>query len=260
MTKNHLVAYWLFAVIALAVSACDPTPLLEAIATAQATPVTQVVPGTPPAVGGTDGMPVLTSKPQPVETTYKGCPPDGDGGDRETNRLKNRVDDAVWIPVPFETLMQLQWPSSVEQKRRDRWPARERQAVERWEGIPVSIEGYLQGAKEEGPEATNCHGADYEFHDFHLWLTQTADEDRTRSIVVEVTPRVREKHPSWTTTVLGRLVRNNTRVRISGWTMLDPEHPDQIGKTRGTIWEIHPIMLIEVQQQGRWLTLDDYAK
>ena len=38
--------------------------------------------------------------------------------------------------------------------------------------------------------------------------------------------------------------------------MLDPEHPDQVGKTRGTIWEIHPIMFIEVEQQGKWVSLD----
>ena len=39
-------------------------------------------------------------------------------------------------------------------------------------------------------------------------------------------------------------------VRISGWTMLDPEHPDQVGKTRGTIWEIHPVMRLDVMQAG----------
>ena len=42
--------------------------------------------------------------------------------------------------------------------------------------------------------------------------------------------------------------------------MMDPEHPDQIGKTRGTIWEIHPITKIEVEQNGGWVTLDSLAK
>ena len=41
---------------------------------------------------------------------------------------------------------------------------------------------------------------------------------------------------------------------------LDPEHPDQVDNTRGTIWEIHPIMQIEVQQQGRWVALDDTTR
>jgi hypothetical protein len=39
--------------------------------------------------------------------------------------------------------------------------------------------------------------------------------------------------------------------------MMDPEHPDQIGKTRGTIWEIHPIMQIETRSGGTWKPLDD---
>ena len=38
---------------------------------------------------------------------------------------------------------------------------------------------------------------------------------------------------------------------------MDPEHPDQIGKTRGTIWEIHPIMQIETQTLTGWKPLDD---
>jgi len=39
--------------------------------------------------------------------------------------------------------------------------------------------------------------------------------------------------------------------------MLDPEHPDQVGKTRGTIWEVHPVMKIEAFADGRWTNIDD---
>jgi hypothetical protein len=38
--------------------------------------------------------------------------------------------------------------------------------------------------------------------------------------------------------------------------MLDPEHPEQLGKTRGTLWEIHPIMKMEVERGGRWVDLE----
>jgi hypothetical protein len=38
--------------------------------------------------------------------------------------------------------------------------------------------------------------------------------------------------------------------------MLDQEHPDQVGRTRGTLWEIHPIMKIEVNRNGGWTTLN----
>ena len=47
----------------------------------------------------------------------------------------------------------------------------------------------------------------------------------------------------------------NTQVRISGWLMLDQEHPEQIGKTRGTLWEIHPITRIEVKDANGWREL-----
>jgi hypothetical protein len=53
------------------------------------------------------------------------------------------------------------------------------------------------------------------------------------------------------------IVKNKQKVRIRGWLMMDPEHPDQVGKTRGTIWEIHPIMQVETQQGGRWVSLDN---
>jgi hypothetical protein len=198
-------------------------------------------------------MPV---KPQPREITFRGCPPEGDGGDPELNRLKNRIDEGNYIPVPFDTITRLPWPRGVEDNRRNRWSARDHAAVARYEGIPVAVDGYLAAAKVEGPESPNCHGADSEFRDWHLWLVDSATEDRSRAIVVEVTPRVRPSHPGWKVPTLRRLARSGERVRISGWLMLDTEHPDQVGKTRGTIWEIHPIMKIETSLRGRWVTLD----
>ena len=74
-----------------------------------------------------------------------------------------------------------------------------------------------------------------------------------------MTPGVRAQHRNWTTEVLGRIVKDKLKVRISGWLLLDPEHPDQVGKTRGTIWEIHPVMKFEVEQNGHWVGLDDLS-
>jgi hypothetical protein len=217
-------------------------------------------PETPPVSGPPSPLPEMKDKPKPKQVVFKGCPPEGDGGDPELNRLKNRVDDAnEYIPVPFDNLVELQWPQAVNRKDRDRWSPADAETVARYEGIPISVEGYLARTKEEGTESCNCHGADHEFRDFHVWLVKSPDGDRNGSIVVEVTPRVRFKHPLWTTAALGNIARADQKVRISGWLMLDPEHPDQIGKTRGTIWEIHPIMKIEVEQQGRWTPLDSIA-
>ena len=125
------------------------------------------------------------------------------------------------------------------------------------EGIPVVVEGYLYGGKESGPESTNCHGSDSENVDWHVWFTETAGEDRTRSIVVEPTPRTRVNH-HWTLKQITQIAQDQLKVRISGWLFFDPEHPDQIGQTRGTLWEIHPVMQFEVEQNGRWMALDDW--
>jgi hypothetical protein len=64
--------------------------------------------------------------------------------------------------------------------------------------------------------------------------------------VVEVSPRLVPVHPLWRLEKLNELVQNQLPVRISGWRMWDQEHPEQIGQTRGTLWEIHPIHRIEV--------------
>jgi hypothetical protein len=206
-----------------------------------------------PAAAGLPEMPV---KPQPVNAAFRGCPPEGDGGDPALNRLKNRIDEGNYMTTAFDAIAQLQWPKAVERRNRAKWSASDRDAVARYEGIPVSVEGYLAASRLEGPESPNCHGADAEFRDFHIWLTKTAGDDRQGSIVVETTPPVRDKHPNWRTDLLGQIARKDQRVRISGWLLLDPEHPDQVGKTRGTIWEVHPVMKIEVLDGDSWTNID----
>lgn len=203
-------------------------------------------------------MPV---KPTPMQMTFEGCPPEGDNVRMgELNRLKNRVDDAASPRVvPFDSVFALPWPPAATRGTSAGWPAAVRAAIERYQGIPVAIEGYLANARESGPESPNCHGADNPYQDWHVWLSATPGTNRTRSIVVEATPRVRARHPGWTLAKLRRIARDSTRVRVTGWLMFDPEHPEQLGRTRGTIWEIHPITRIEVSRAGRWTLLDSVS-
>ena len=205
-------------------------------------------------------LPDMPTKPKPLLSSFNGCPPEGDGGDADLNRLKNRIDEGQYLSVPFEAVEQLEWPKTIERRRRADWSTSDLATVTRYEGIPISIEGYVAGSRQEGPESPNCHGADAAFRDFHVWVTKNAGEERVQSIVVEITPALRAQHQRWTTAVLGRIVRDKYRVRVSGWLMLDPEHPDQVGKTRGTIWEIHPLMRFEVEQNGRWVPLDSFGE
>ena len=205
---------------------------------------------------GAAALPRLTTRQPPVDPGYKGCPPEGDGGDPLLNRLKNRADSAAWTPATVDAVLALQWPRDVERRRRAEWGGADSATIAANEGMPIAIEGYFAGGKQEGPESPNCHGADADFRDWHLWLSATPGRDRTRSIVVETTPVVRASHPEWTLDAIRSLARDSTRVRVSGWLMLDPEHPDQVGKTRGTIWEIHPILRLEAQRDGGWVPVD----
>ncbi len=56
--------------------------------------------------------------------------------------------------------------------------------------------------------------------------------------------------------MLSALVNSNTQVRMSGWLMYDSEHVNVIGTERATVWEVHPITKIEVQQDGDRVDLD----
>lgn len=200
---------------------------------------------------------VASIKPSPVSPGFQGCPPDGDGGDRELNMLKNRIDSAAWNVTPFETILQLGWPADVTRRSRETWSESDSMTVARREGLPIMVEGYFVGAKQEGPEATNCHGADPTFRDWHMWLAIEPGKNRRRSIVVEATPAVRATHPEWSLSMIHKLARDSTPVRVSGWLLFDQEHPEQLGKTRGTLWEIHPVMRIQLKRGTRWERLGD---
>jgi len=194
-------------------------------------------------------------KPAPIAQTYRGCPASGDGGDPALNTLKNRIDEATWQPVSVSSILSLTWPSSIERQPRSNWSKQDKEFIAQYEGAPVQAEGYLADAKKQGPESCNCHAVDQ--IDFHLWLVDDTNKGREQSVVVEVSPRVGAAHPAWSLTNIRKLVTEKQKVRISGWLMMDPEHPDQVGKTRATIWEIHPIMQIETQSGGTWKPLDN---
>src|SRR5919202_2682012 len=165
---------------------------------------TTTAPAGPPAAarpgrvlpGAPGPLPEMSVKPQPVEIDFQGCPGEGDNPRQaDLNRLKNRVDEGEYVPVTFDSVVNLPWPKVVErQPLRLKWAAEDLAAVQRYEGLPVSVEGYLAGARQEGPESPNCHGADADFRDFHIWLTPAPNADRSQSIVVEMTPVVRAVH------------------------------------------------------------------
>lgn len=105
-------------------------------------------------------------------------------------------------------------------------------------------------------ESTNCHFTKPADVDWHMYFVKDAGGGEAVAVIAETTPRVRQNHPSWDVTKLKPWEGTGAAVRLSGWLMLDPEHPDVVEKYRGTIWEIHPVTKIEVQQNGTWVDAD----
>ncbi len=200
-------------------------------------------------------------KPEPVEQQGGACVAEGLGKngkaapDPATDLRKNRIDtSSSYHSVSFDQVLALPWSGLP--RRRAGWNQSDSLQIVALEGPPVMLEGYLVDVVEEGAESTNCELNTHEWHDWHMWLVPTSGEaanrDRARAVVVEVTPRVRATSPNWILTSVKALARNGDKVRISGWLMWDPDHPDQVGKTRGTTWEIHPVTKIEVDRNGDW--------
>jgi hypothetical protein len=209
------------------------------------------------------------NKPAPAEITFHTtsgtCGPDGDPiGDTETYHRKNRVDVPVaFHEVTFSAIGNLTVPN-VPTMRKDWTPADRAVAATQivpFEGVAVTVAGFMVNnhvneVKVEGAEKTNCDFIQPAEVDRHIPLAGTSGQQEKDSVVVEITPRVRKDHLKWTTERLNPFVNKSTQVRISGWLMFDPDHPDQVGTFRRTLWEVHPITKIEVWQGGVWVDLE----
>lgn len=197
-----------------------------------------------------------------LPATPAACGGVGSGGDTATNARKNRVDRAAtYHRVAFDSLARLPYPRH-HPKSRLQWLPPARDSLAQFEGAAVRVTGFLAGVKVEsggGGETANCHLADSAHVDWHMWLVGRPGDPKAAAVVVETTPRVRRAHPRWTPARLAPAVAQHDSVRISGWLMFDPEHAEQLGgthPTRTTLWEIHPVMKIEVFTTGRWVALD----
>jgi hypothetical protein len=201
-----------------------------------------------------------TTRPVQPPSTFHDCPLSGSGGDHPLNEIKNRTDMAPhWRDTSIQSLIDLDWPQTINEKDRFDWSSSNMKAVKQNEGTPIRLKGWLAGAKKEGEESCNCNSQSDV--DYHLWIVDKKSkaglEHRGESVVCEVTPRVRALHTGWDIRHIGKIVNSMTKVRLSGWLMMDQHHAEQLGQFRATLWEIHPVMEFEVQREGKWVALDD---
>ena len=188
---------------------------------------------------------------------FHDCPPGGSlktKDDHEVNKLKNRIDiPKGFEDMSFDTLLRLPIPPGVSPKRRFGWPFDDLVQVQAQEKRAVRVEGYIVATNQAHAESCNCYSkTDL---DFHIWLAGSPNDSKANAVVTEATPRIKLNHPSWTLDNLNKFVENHTKVRISGWIMLDADCPECVGKTRGTLWEIHPVLKIEAQEAEGWREL-----
>jgi hypothetical protein len=199
------------------------------------------------------------------------CTPDGnDPNNVALNHLKNRAtvpdDSDALSSDPFtptqllSALPNLDAESTRAPKLRSDFSESELSKVNQFEPKAVTVSGYFLDATKEGEESANCSGE--LGYDWHTWVwSATADtldgrhRLRTKAIVAEVTPAAQAAHSTWTASKIRALATTQKRVRISGWLLFDPEHPEQLGKTRASRWEVHPITRIEYYDQGQWQDL-----
>ena len=188
---------------------------------------------------------------------FHGCPPTGQGSDPYLNSLKNR--DKRPTTARLYTVNSLYQATPALPNRRaarSKWTAAQRALAAKWESIPVMVEGYLIHIPvREGKEACNCSSQQYVDH--HMWLGPTPTSARTKAMVVEISPRAWATHPSWINAMayLKPVVDNREKVRVTGWLTYDQEHHEQVGKTRRTLYEVHPIHAIQVLRGDKWVTL-----
>jgi hypothetical protein len=186
---------------------------------------------------------------------FHGCAPEGVGSDPYLNSLKNRDKPPATAELYTVTKLISAAPKLPTRKvHRDAWTASQQDLAAQWEKRAVTVEGFLLHVVKEGKEACNCGST--QFVDHHMWLAPTATALRTKAMVVEVSPRAWPKHPGWANnTTFTPIIKAKTKVRVTGWLTWDQEHNEQIGKTRGTLWEVHPITQIQVLEGGKWVLL-----
>ena len=187
---------------------------------------------------------------------FGGVPPEGIGGDPISNKQKNRNIQPIKIEM-YSVAQIASIPSQklegTEKDSRKYWSAEAKAYAEKWENKGVMVEGYLVKARQTGPESANGNSKTH--RDIHCWITTDRRVNKREGIIAEVTPRWLAKNPGWTVENLDKLAMKRSHVRITGWLMWDEEHPDEVGKSRGSQWEIHPITKFEIERGGQWVEI-----
>ncbi len=188
---------------------------------------------------------------------FHGCPITGEltatAGDADLNALKNRTPQVSFPgePVQVQHMLSLPTPSVTTAVSRKKWSQEDLDIVAEPESKGIQLEGFLVYQRHQAPELCNCKDPDE--RDFHVWICPATTSDNLDCVVVEATPRWQAVNNNWNQKTFSKLKNAKAHVRITGWLLYDQDHGIEVGKSRATLWEIHPITKIEVEQSGSWV-------
>ena len=130
-----------------------------------------------------------------------------------TNRRKNRKDvPTSYQAISFSALASLPYPDA--DQNRNAWIATETAQIAPFEGVAVSVIGYIVAVKKQtGGEATNCDYTSVNFNDTHVALVEHPGDGEKDAVVVEPTPRFYAAHPTWVWSKLNDLDHSPDPVR-----------------------------------------------
>jgi hypothetical protein len=181
-----------------------------------------------------------------AQDTFHGCKPQGTAKPaaiKTVNKFKNRTDPPADGDIDSTATLTKMLKIGDDTDRFD-------------DDQGAEIVGYVYDVKPGGLETCNCKNPDE--LDTHIELVPSPSlNDKTRRVIVEVTPRWREKMATdgadWSTDAI-KAKFNHKWVRVRGWLLFDIEHVGNASHTspggsniwRATCWEVHPITSIEV--------------
>lgn len=154
-------------------------------------------------------------------------------------------------------------------------------AVKLGEGSIVTLEAFVLDAKHDdtfpfgfGGEGVNCKNSLLEWNDIHIALGTTARAKECSSVTAEIIPHFRpavwdrfDCNPCTAPHVTNPLPVKGLKVRITGQLFFDGSHvPSSCAKPapggnplRRSVWEIHPVYMIEVFDGSKFISFEDWA-
>lgn len=183
--------------------------------------------------------------------TFSGCSLEGTAKSQcgqTLNRLKNR-----YHPPPHAAINPAITLNAILQEGDD---------LDRWKVTDAAeLVGFVASV-EPGGKQESCNCARTDLQDIHINVVRTPEDvgTLTRYFIVEITPRMKSLHPTWTYARVRKLT--GKWVKFRGWMLFDTMHEREAQNTRdrprqgcahiavkeiwrATGWEIHPVTSFE---------------